>query len=85
MENTEGRMSPEKIKAACKEACIDMGQLDQVRRESGSPLPTSEVLAVGLQRLMSHGVEGKDWLNCLEYLQKESSDLRFQRLISSAG
>ena len=77
-------MIPKEVEAACKEACRDMGQLVQSRKESGTPLPTSEVLAVGLQRLMSYGMKGEDWSNCLDYLLKESSDLRFQSLISSA-
>jgi hypothetical protein len=45
-----------KIEAACNEACRDVSLLARSRKESGRPLPTSEVLAVALQRLLSYGV-----------------------------
>jgi len=39
-------MNPHTIETACNEACRDVSLLVRSRKESGRPLPTSEVLAV---------------------------------------
>jgi hypothetical protein len=74
-----------KIEAACNEACRDVSLLARSRKESGRPLPTSEVLAVALQRLLSHGVRGGDWHDCVDYLVGEAADLRWRELVTAGG
>jgi hypothetical protein len=76
-------MKPRTIEAACNEACRDIAQLVRSRKESGRPLPTSEVLAVALQRLLSHGVREGDWHDCVDYLASKASDLRWRDLVSA--
>jgi len=78
-----GPMNQDAIEAACNEACRNIAQLIQSRKESGTPLPTSEVLSKALERLLSHGVKDSDWGDCVDYLQKKASDLRFQKLVGS--
>lgn len=56
-------MGAESLEAACNEACRDIAQLIRSRKENGLPLPTLEVLAVGLQRLLSHGIQQGDWVS----------------------
>ena len=74
-------MNTEAIEAACNEACRDIAGLIHSRRDSGRPLPTSEVLAVGLQRLLSHGVPQKDLWDCVDALFRRAEDLKFQKLL----
>ena len=74
-------MNTESIEAACNEACRDIAGLVQSRKASGMPLPTSEVLAVGLQRLLSHGVSQKDLWDCVDALFRRAEDLKFQKLL----
>jgi len=78
-------MNPHTIEAACNEACRDVAQLVRSRKESGRPLPTSEVLAVALQRLLSHGVREGDWHDCVDYLASKAADLRWRDLVSAGG
>lgn len=74
-------MNTEAIEAACNEACRDIAGLIRSRKDSGRPLPTSEVLAVGLQRLLSHGFSQKDLWNCVDDLFSRAEDLKFQKLL----
>jgi hypothetical protein len=74
-------MNTEAIEAACNEACRDVAGLILSRKASGRPLPTSEVLAVGLERLLSHGVTQKDLWNCVDALFRRAEDLKFQKLV----
>lgn len=74
-------MNPHTIEAACNEACRDIAQLVRSRKESGRPLPTSEVLAVGLQRLLGYGVREGDWWECVDYLQRQADDLRWEKFL----
>lgn len=76
-------MNPHTIEAACNEACRDIAQLVRSRKESGRPLPTSEVLSVGLQRLLSYGVREGDWWECVDYLQGRADDLRWGKLLGN--
>ena len=55
------------------------------RKESGRPLPTSEVLAVGLQRLLGYGVRDGDWRDCVDYLASKAADLRWRELVVASG
>jgi hypothetical protein len=74
-------MNTETIEEACNEACRDIAVLIHSRKGSGKPLPTSEVLAVGLERLLSHGVSQKDLWNCVDALFRRAEDLKFQKFI----
>ncbi len=76
-------MNQDTIEAACNEACRDIAQLIHSRKESGSPLPTSEVLAVALQRLLSHGVREGDWRDCVDHLSQKAADLRWASLVNN--
>jgi hypothetical protein len=76
---------PRKIEAACNEACRDVSLLARSRKESGRPLPTSEVLAVALQRLLSYGFMEGDWHDCVDFLVGEASDLRWRELVVAGG
>jgi hypothetical protein len=83
--DTTATNQPRKIEAACNEACRDISLLVRSRKESGRPLPTSEVLAVALQRLLSHGVREGDWWECVDYLVGKASDLRWRELVTAGG
>jgi len=74
-------MNTEANEAACNEACRDIAVLIHSRKDSGRPLPTSEVLAVGLERLLSHGVSQKDLWSCVDALFRRAEDLKFQNLV----
>ena len=78
-------MNQDTIEAACNEACRDIAGLIRSRKESGKPLPTSEVLAVGLQRLLSHGVAQENLRDCVDVLHRRAADLKFQKLVERGG
>jgi hypothetical protein len=78
-------MNPHTIETACNEACRDISLLVRSRKESGRPLPASEVLAVGLQRLLGYGVREGDWHDCVDFLMGNADDLRWRDLVSAGG
>ena len=78
-------MNQDTIEAACNEACRDIAGLILSRKESGKPLPTSEVLAVGLQRLLSYGVKQENLWDCVDALSRKAEDLKFQKLVERVG
>ncbi len=82
---THGPMNAEAIEAACNEACRDIAGLIHSRKDSGKPLPTSEVLAVGLERLLSHGVSQKDLWSCVDALFRRAEDLKFQKALEGGS
>jgi len=78
-------MNQDTIETACNEACRDIAQLIHSRKDSGYPLPTSEVLAVGLQRLLSYGVKQENLWDCVDALSRKAADLKFQKLVERGG
>ena len=79
-------MNQDTVEAACNEACRNISELIRSRKESGKPLPTSEVLAVGLQRLLSYGITTQENLwDCVDVLHRKAADLKFQKLVVRGG
>jgi hypothetical protein len=79
------RLNTEAIEAACNEACRDITQLIHSRKEWGVALPISEVLAVGLQRLLSYGVQQENLGECVDALLRKAEDLKFKKLLERDG
>jgi hypothetical protein len=78
-------MNQDTIEAACNEACRDISQLIHYRKELGRPLPMSEVLAIGLERLLSHGVAQENLWDCVDVLHRKAADLKFKKLVVRDG